>query len=144
MSMSISSVTASSASSKGWNITLWILQILLAGMFGMAGFMKLTMPIAQLSVNIPWAAVVPPALVRIIGLSEFAGALGLILPSLTRIRPQLTVLAAAGLVLVMILAMIFHLVRGEVNVIGINVLLGAPAALIAWGRSRKAPIAPRS
>jgi len=52
-------------------------------------------------------------LVRFIGVSELAGALGLILPAATRIRPGLTPLAALGLSTIMALAMLFHLVRGE-------------------------------
>lgn len=130
--------------SKGWNITLWILQVLLAILFGMAGFMKLTAPIADLAKTVPWAANVSEGLVRFIGASELAGALGLILPSLTRIRPSLTPLAAGGLVLVMILAAGFHLTRGETPGIGFNFALALVAGLIAWGRTKKAPISPKA
>ena len=82
---------------KAWNISLWLVQALLAVMFGMAGFMKMTAPIAELAEKMAWPGVVPPALVRFIGLSEFAAAIGLILPAATRIKPVLTPLAGAGL-----------------------------------------------
>lgn len=126
--------------SKGWHIILWILQVLLALSFGMAGFMKLTMPIAELSKQLPWTAEVSEALVRFIGASELAGALGLILPALTRIRPSLTIAAALGLVLVMILAAGFHLMRGETAGMVPSLVLGLLAGVVAWGRSKKVPI----
>jgi len=72
-----------------------------------------------------------------------AGALGLILPAVTRIRPKLTAAAGLGLVTVMVLAAAFHLSRGEAQVLPLNLTLGALAAFVAWGRSRKAPILPR-
>ena len=78
---------------KGWNIGLWILQVALAGMFAMSGVMKVTMPIEQIVTMMPWAADAV-WLVRFIGISEVLGAVGLILPSLLRVRPSLTVVAA--------------------------------------------------
>ncbi|MBF9254030.1 DoxX family protein [Pontibacter sp. 172403-2] len=131
-------------SNKALNITLWIAQVLLAGMFLMSGFMKVAQPIDQLSLMLPWASQVPAALVRFIGISEVLGGLGLILPALLRIKPQLTVWAALGLVAVMIFASIFHLSRGEGAMIGTNIVLALVAVFIAWGRSKKAPIQPRS
>src|SRR5262245_35966568 len=97
------------AAGKGITVALWIAQVLLAGLFGMAGAMKSTAPFAALATKMPWTADVPHALVRFIGLAELAAALGLLLPSLTRVRPRLTPLAAAGLVTVMVLAALFHL-----------------------------------
>ncbi len=132
------------ATSRGWIISLWIVQIILVGVFGMSGTMKLFTPIPELSVKVFWTKDVPELMVRFIGASELLGALGLLLPSLLRIKPNLTVLAGWGLTLVMILAVGFHIMRSEVPFIGINLGLGAAAAFVAWGRSRKAPIAPRS
>src|SRR3954464_9187581 len=86
---------------RGLHIALWIVQVLLAVAFGLAGFPKLTQPIAALAAAMPWTRDVPSALVRVIGTAEIAGALGLILPAATRVRPGLTPLAAAGLVVVM-------------------------------------------
>lgn len=123
------------------NKTLWAIQILLALAFGMAGAMKLFMPIADLAAQMGWPGEMSPLLVRFIGLSELAGALGLVLPFALRIRPSLTPLAAAGLVVVMLLAAGFHLTRGEGAMILPNLVLGALAAFVAWGRSKKAPVA---
>ena len=143
-SATATSSTTAATPGKGLNIALWVVQVLLAVMFGMAGVMKTTKPIADLvAMNLKWAGGVPEALVRFIGASELAGALGLLLPSLTRIMPWLTPLAALGLVVIMALAAPFHISRGEANVIGVNFVLGGLAAFVAWGRFRKAPIAPR-
>ena len=80
--------------SRGLTIALWIAQLLLFGGFGSAGLMKSTMPLDQLAAMMPWAGDVPGRLVRFIGLSELAGAIGVLLPAMTRIRPGLTPLAA--------------------------------------------------
>ena len=129
--------------SKALNITLWIAQVLLAAMFLMSGLMKVSQPIEKLSESLAWTAQVPELLVRFIGVAEVLGALGLILPSLLRIKPRLTVTAALGLALVMIFAAVFHISRGENGAIGMNIILIAIALFIAWGRSKKAPIAPK-
>jgi hypothetical protein len=128
---------------RGLHIALWVTQGLLAVAFGMAGAMKAFTPIGELAGSLPWVADVPAALVRIIGVSELAGALGLVLPAATRMKPRLTVLAAAGLVLVMVLASAFHISRGEAGALPVNLVLGGLAAFVAWGRARKAPIASR-
>ncbi|AFZ68946.1 DoxX family protein [Deinococcus peraridilitoris] len=129
--------------SKALHITLWILQALLAAAFLMTGLMKLAQPITQLAGMLPWVTEVPALLVRFIGLAEVAGALGLILPALTPIRPNLTPLAALGLVAVMLLASAFYLTRGEGMMVPMNLVLAALASFAAWGRTRKAPIQAR-
>lgn len=125
---------------KAINITLWIAQTLLALMFLMAGAMKLSQPIEKLVESLPWVSSTPISLVRFIGLSEVLGGLGLLLPSLLRIKPFLTTWAALGLALVMVLAAIFHGSRGEFSNIVMNFVMIAIALFIAWGRSTKAPI----
>ncbi len=114
-------------------IVLWIVQGLLALAFLMAGFMKSTRPLADLKKNMAWVGSVPAGLVRFIGIVEILGALGLILPKLTKIVPQLTIAAAIGLVLVMLSAAIFHTTRKEYSGIGVNVVLLLLAAFIAVG-----------
>ena len=126
--------------SKGLNITLWIAQIVIAGMFIMAGFMKSTSPIEQLSTSLPWTKDVPVWLVRFIGISEFFGALGLILPSLLKIKPVLTPLAALGIIAIMVMAAFFHITRTEFSGIALSLSLGLVAAFIGWGRWKKIPI----
>jgi hypothetical protein len=140
--ISASSPTAPHA--KAWHVTLWIVQGLLAVLFGFAGFLKTTKPIPDLVQLLVWPGAVPAGLVRFIGLSELAGAAGLVLPALTRIKPVLTPLAATGLVVVMVQAIAFHVSRGELHALPINITLGALATLVAWGRFGKAPIRARS
>lgn len=125
--------------SKTWHVGLWVVQVLIAGMFLAVGLMKTLTPIEALSKTIPLAGDMP-VLTRFIGISEFAGGLGLLLPAALRIRPQLTVTAAALLTIVMVLAVLYHIVRGEYAAIGTGMVLGIFTALIAWGRVYKAPI----
>ncbi len=129
--------------SRALHFSLWIIQILLAVMFGLAGFIKSTMPIPALAQKMAWVGSTPVVLVRLIGLSELAAAIGLILPAALRIRPGLTGLAATGLLAIMMLAVPFHIQRGEANLIGVPIVLGALAAFVGWGRFRGAPIEAR-
>lgn len=130
--------------SRGWNIGLWVVQALLATTFLTAGSTKLMSGSAELvAMGMGWAENAPFLLIKFIGLAEVAGALGLILPAATRIMPYLTKWAAVGLCVVMVLASGVHIVRGEFAVVPVNVILFALAALVAWGRTVKAPITPR-
>jgi putative oxidoreductase len=124
-------------------IALWVAQVLLAALFLQAGWMKAMLPHHELVAAIPPMAEMPLALIRFIGWSELAGAAGLILPALTRIRPGLTPLAAAALALVMVLAAGFHGMRGEWSGVVTNLVILAMTLFVAWGRTRRAPIAPR-
>lgn len=120
--------------------SLWSVQSLLALAFVLAGSMKATTPYAELASKMAWVSAVPEGLVRFIGIAELLGGIGLVVPAVTRMRPGLTALAGAGLSLVMLLASAFHLSRGEVGAVPVNVVLGGLAAFVAWGRWKKAPI----
>ncbi len=133
---------ASDKPGRGLTIALWIAQILLALVFGFAGAMKVFTPIEELAKNGAWMRD-SEVLIRFIGISEVSGALGMLLPSLSRIKPKLTSLAAVGLFIIMVLATGFHLMRGEARFTPMTLALGALAAFVAWGRFRKAPIAAR-
>jgi uncharacterized membrane protein YphA (DoxX/SURF4 family) len=124
------------------NAVLWLVQLLLAAFFIYAGFSKLTVPIAQLSMAMPWTAE-HPALVTFTGVVDLLGGIGVILPALTRIRPQLGVLAAAGLAALQLVAMVFHVSRGEAQMTPLNVVLLALILFALWGRAKAVPIAPR-
>ena len=126
------------------NVALWIVQVLVAAAFIVSGWGKISFPYSQLTAQIPWGSAVSEPMFRFIGVSEVLGGLGVILPAATRIKPWLTPLAAAGLVLIMVLAMIFHIVRGEFYLLPWNIGFGAPALFVAWGRWKKVPIAPRA
>ena len=115
---------------------LWIAQGLLAAVFLFAGGIKLYLPIEELTKQMP----VPGLFVRFIAVCEVLGALGLILPGLLRIRPGLTPLAAAGLVIIMIGATVVTLMSGQVAPALIPLVLGLLAAFVAYGRWRLAPL----
>ncbi len=126
------------------NIGLWVAQALLAFPFAMAGSMKATTSYEEGAKMMAWAAATPPWPVKFIGVAEVLGAIGLLLPAITRIQPRLTPWAATGLATLMALAVIFHVTRGEFAILPANLILGGLAAIIAWGRFAKAPIQPRS
>src|SRR5712691_5520954 len=84
--------------------------------------------------EVPWFSAVPQDLFIFIGVCEFLGGAGLIVPAMTGVKPKLTPFAAFGLALVMILAAVFHIVRGEYNFVLINLVRGGFATFIAYGR----------
>jgi hypothetical protein len=128
---------------KIWPVALWVVQVLLAFLFGGAGFAKLTTPLPELATMLPYTADLPGALVRFIGASELAGAVGLVLPALFRVLPFLTVWSAIGLNVIMWLATLFHLFRGEWRDALMTFIIGNFAAFVALGRLKKAPISAR-
>jgi uncharacterized membrane protein YphA (DoxX/SURF4 family) len=121
------------------NIALWIAQIILGGMFLMAGFLKTFTPIEELAATISYVKEIS-GLIRFIGVSELLGGLGIILPAALRIYPKLTIWAAYGFLVIMVLAVIFHAWRDEFAALPICVGLALLAIFVAWGRSVKVPI----
>jgi len=116
------------------NTVLWIIQVLLALVFALAGITKATQPKEKLAPMMHWVEDFSQGQVRIIGLLEVLAAIGLILPAFNGILPVLTPLAALGLVLVMLGAMATHLRRKENPMIGMNVVLLVLAAVVVYGR----------
>src|SRR2546428_3618081 len=114
---------------------LWTVKGLLALFFLWAGGIKLVLPLEKLTGPIP----LPGPFLRFIGVAEVLGAVGLILPGLLRIRPGLTPLAAAGLVIIMIGATVVMWASGMVAVALMNVVVALLAAFVAYGRWRPAP-----
>jgi putative oxidoreductase len=143
-SVAASSPATSAARSKALHVALWVVQVLLAAAFAMAGFLKTTTPIADLAKEMSVPRVLGEGMTRFIGVSELAAAVGLVLPALTRIRPMLTPLAAAALVVVMVLAAGYHVIQGEYQGLPVVAVLGGLAAFVAWGRFRAAPIDAKS
>jgi uncharacterized membrane protein len=113
------------------NITLWIASGLLAAMYLMAFGNKTFGNKATLDTKLPWAEDYSAGTVKFIGIVEGLGALGLILPWLTGILPVLTPIAAAGLVVVQVLAMVVHVRRGETKALPMNLILLLLALFIA-------------
>lgn len=116
------------------DIFLWVLQGLLAAMFGLAGVMKTTQPKEKLAGNMPWVDDFSLGTVRFIGAMELLAALGLILPAATGIATVLTPLAAVGLAVTMVLAAATHARRKESSAIAMNAVLLIVTAVVAWGR----------
>ncbi|HCI78805.1 MAG TPA: hypothetical protein DHW02_03860 [Ktedonobacter sp.] len=116
------------------NIVFWILQVLVALAFLAAGAMKTFSPISTLSKNMSWTAQTPAVLVRLIGICEILGGLGLILPPMFHILPWLTIAAAIGLAIIMVGAVIFHIARKEIPNVTPSAVLLILAILIIVGR----------
>jgi putative oxidoreductase len=117
------------------NLALWVVQGLLALAYLAAGIMKVSQPVESIGKRIDWVNAVSPGTVRFIGAAEFLGALGLILPLATGILSWLTVVAAAGLVIVQVAAVIFHLQRGEAKQVPMNLVLLILALAVVYGRA---------
>ncbi|MFB2121449.1 DoxX family protein [Parapedobacter sp. 2B3] len=121
---------------KTFNIILWIAQGLLALTFVWAGFMKIFKP-----EDLPFAWVKGNAnLVLFTGVFDLLAGIGIMFPTLLRIKTKLTIFAAYGIIVLMIAASIFHISRGEAKDIGFNIFMLLIAIFVAWGRQKKAPI----
>lgn len=112
------------------NKALWIAQGLLAAIFLFTGGLKLILPIEELTKQIP----LPGLFVRFIAVCEVLGAIGLILPGLFHIRPTLTPLAAAGLVIIMIGATAVTLATAGIALALIPLVVGSLSAFVGYGR----------
>ena len=117
------------------NVVLWIAQGLLAALFLFAGGMKLILPIEEMTKDLP----MPGLFLRFLGVAEVLGAIGLILPWLLRIRPGLTPLAAAGLLIIMIGATVITIMTAGVAMALMPFVTGILCAFVAYGRWRLTP-----
>lgn len=128
--------------SKALHIGLWVAQVVLGVAFAMAGAMKLIMPIeVLLAKGMGFVKEYSVGAVRFIGIVEILGALGLILPSALRIKPNLTPLAAIGIAIVMVLATQYHISHSEPTIP--TIVMFAISVFIAWGRYKAEPISPK-
>jgi hypothetical protein len=118
--------------SRKANVALWVLQAALAALFLFAGGMKLVMPIAEMTKQIA----LPGGFLRFIGVAEVAGALGLVLPGIFRIKQHLTPLAARGLVIIMSGAVGITMALGQIEPAILPGVIGALAACVAYFRGR--------
>jgi hypothetical protein len=122
------------------NVLLWVLQVLLALAFLAHGLLFLFPPAAMVE---QMNAALPRWFQLFLGVAEVLAAVGLTLPGVTRVQPWLAPSAAAGVMIVMISATIFHLVRGEVSSAIVTVVLLLIATFVAYMRWRALPIRPR-
>ncbi|SEO76577.1 MULTISPECIES: DoxX family protein [unclassified Paenibacillus] len=115
------------------DITLWIIQIILAAGFVYSGWMK-TIRIESSKKMWAWVDDVPKSLVVLIGIAELLGALGLVLPWALNIAPLLTPIAAMALAAVTFLGMLFHIRRSEYRELGVNLFFMVLALIVTFGR----------
>jgi uncharacterized membrane protein YphA (DoxX/SURF4 family) len=114
------------------NVTLWVIQGLLAALFLFAGVMKLVMPIEAMAGPVS----LPGFLLRFVGVAETFGAIGLILPGLLRIHRKLTPLAASGLVVIMVGATVITAMSGTFAPALVPLFVGLLSAAVAYGRTQ--------
>jgi len=123
------------------NVVLWMLQALLALVFLAHGLMFLMPPpeiAAQMNETLPrWFSL-------FLGVAEVAAGIGLVVPGVTRIKPGLVAAAALGVVVVMVGATIWHVMRNEMSSAGITAVLLVMAIVVAHGRLRLSPIRPKA
>ncbi len=117
------------------NVVLWIIAGLLAAAFLASGVMKIAQPKEKLAASgLGWTEDFSPGAIKTIGVLELLAAIGLILPAALDIAPVLVPLAALGLVVVMVGAAVTHGRRKEFQMITVNVIFLALAAVVVWGR----------
>ena len=121
---------------KGLTVALWTAQVGMFLLFAGTGVWKLTTPVAALAATFPWMGDVSPAFLRMTAVFDLLGGVGVLLPTLTRVKPGVTVLAALGCALLQISAIGFHVKRGEAANTPFNVFLVALALFVVWGRRR--------
>jgi hypothetical protein len=121
---------------------LWTVQLLLAALYLFAGGFKAFGPAEMLQQG-GGPVQFSLGFIRFIGYCELAGALGLILPTLLRIQPRLTPLAASGLVIIMVGATTLMLIEGGVPMAAMPFVAGVLAAFVAYGRTTLAPVQSR-
>ena len=132
------SFQTSSASKRNWrSIGLWSAQGVVALLFIASGLTKLLLPMPDLTAMMRWPGDYPVAFVRSLAVLDLAGGLGMILPSLTGVLPRLTVITALCCVVLQVLAIAFHVWRGEFSVLGLNLVLLPLCAVVAWGRGQR-------
>jgi uncharacterized membrane protein len=124
------------------NRLLWALQIFFGLFFIAIGVSHFVVP-EGLPAQAEWMYDLSTGMHAVVGTAEILGGLGLILPSVTRILPWLTPLAALGLVVVMLGAVVFHVGRDEMTNVVTNLVVAGAMAFVAYGRFRLSPIAPR-
>jgi uncharacterized membrane protein HdeD (DUF308 family) len=112
------------------NIALWVLQVLLGIFFVFHSFVMLRPSPGGMK----YILEMPARLRQFSGIAEGLAGLALIIPPLVHVLTWLTPLAALGLVVLMVGAIVFHIPRREYPNIGFNAVLGLLAAVIAWGR----------
>ena len=113
-------------------IAYWVVAALLAGLYLFAGGSKLVRSKEALAPMMGWVDTISMPVVRMIGAVEILGAIGLVLPPLTGVLPVLALVAAAGFLVLQLLATALHLSRGEARLTGLNWVLIVLAGVEVW------------
>jgi uncharacterized membrane protein len=121
---------------KQLQISLWVAQAILAISFIIGAGMKLFMSVDALSNIWPWAGQISKSLVRFTGVVDLLAAVGLTAPAFLKIHAKIVTATAIGIIVLMVCASVFHIVRGEVSQIGVNIVFMFIAAFIVWGRAK--------
>jgi uncharacterized membrane protein YphA (DoxX/SURF4 family) len=117
------------------NLALWIVASVLAAIFTASGLLKLLVSKDKLvQSGQGWAQDFSPTSIRLMGVAEILGAVGVILPAVVHIGPLLVPLAAIGLGLFMVGAAVVNARRNDAATIAVNLVLIALAVFVAWGR----------
>ena len=119
---------------KVLNVSLWVVQGAICAALCIGAYMKLTMPLAKISQIFPWTGQVSKPFLRFIGFVDLVGGVGILLPGITHIFPELALFAALGCAVLQVLAIGFHAQRHEITETPFNFLLLLLSAFVLWGR----------
>ena len=125
---------------RNQKLSFWVAQTILAGVFFLQGIMKLIVPVDALAQTHFWINVAPEWFVKMIGLIEVLAGIGLIVPAMLQYRPEWSMRAGFGVLLLLILAVVFHIIRKEWSNLPTIIVLGAIDVYFLWGRLRIEPI----
>lgn len=125
---------------RNQKLSFWVAQTILAGIFFLQGLMKLIIPVEAFAVTHSWIIEAPEWFVKLIGLIEALAGIGLIVPAMLQYRPEWSMRAGYGVLLLLLLAAIFHIIRQEWSNLPTVVLLAAIDIYYLWGRLKIEPI----
>jgi putative oxidoreductase len=122
------------------HFAVWTAQLALASFFGVMAMLKLILHFERVVELIAWAGSVPEPFVRTLGVVELLGAIVVAAPAVTPAPQRVVGWTAVGFLTLMFSAAIIHIARGEPRMLAINLLVGALAAFVAWGRLMHLPL----
>jgi uncharacterized membrane protein YphA (DoxX/SURF4 family) len=125
---------------RNQKLSFWVAQTILAGVFFLQGLMKLIIPVEDLAQTQFWINVAPELFVKLIGLIEVLAGIGLIVPAMLQYRPEWSMRAGFGVLLLLLLAGVFHIISQEWNNLPTIVVLAAIDVYFLWGRLKIEPI----
>lgn len=125
---------------RNQKLSFWVAQTILAGIFFLQGMMKLIIPVDALAQTHFWINVAPEWFVTMIGLVEVLAGVGLIVPAMLQYRPVWSMRAGYGVLILLVLAATFHIIRNEWSNLPTILVLAAIDVYYLWGRLKVEPI----